>query len=277
MHYIKGIGMTKFSIESRNSLDLAKESIVKALDDSGLSVNDLDAAVVSNSDSRVSLERQRHYNSFLSSFFKKSMPIIRVPAVCGGGGAALWTALRLGYNNVLVATVDNLVAGPSNIMTDYILEAADKTYEQNEGLIFPAQNALAAQQHFLRHGSNSDDLALIALKNHENAFMNPKAMFYGKKVTLDMIKSSHIVASPLRLFDCSITVNGGAACVISRDKSNIKVSASGLSVDYMAIFERPDMVTWNATKKAAEDAYRQAKITPKDIDFAEIHDAFTIV
>jgi len=146
MHYIKGIGMTKFDTETRNNLDLAKESSMLAIEDSGLSVNDLDAVVVSNSDNRFSQERQRHFNSFLSSLFKKSMPIIRVPAVCGGGGAALWTALRLNYNNVLVVGTDNLVAQPPQIMTDHILEAADKVYEQNEGLIFPAQNALVAQQ-----------------------------------------------------------------------------------------------------------------------------------
>ena len=196
------------------------------------------------------------------------MPIIRVPAVCGGGGAALWTALRLNYNNILIVTTDNMVTAPPQLMTDHILEAADNVYEQQEGLIFPAQNALVAQQHFLRYGSNSDDLALIALKNHENAFLNPKAMFYGKKVSL---------ASPLRVFDCSITVNGGAACIISKDKSDVKISGSGLSVDYMATFEREDMVTWTATKKAAEDAYKQAGLQPKDIDLVEIHDAFTIV
>ena len=277
MYYIKGIGMTKFGIESHNTLDFAKESSVLALDDAGLSINDIDAIVVSNTDNRFSSERQRHFNSFLSSLFKKKMPIIRVPAVCGGGGAALWTALRLNYNNVLIVTTDNMVTAPPQLMTDHILEAADSVYEQQEGLIFPAQNALIAQQHFLRYGSNLDDLALIAFKNHENAFLNPKAMFYGKKISLEKIKSSSIVASPLRVFDCSITVNGGAACIISKDKSDVKISGSGLSVDYMATFEREDMVTWTATKKAAEDAYKQAGLQPKDIDLVEIHDAFTIV
>ena len=173
--------------------------------------------------------------------------------------------------------VEKLSTCPTFIATDELMMAADQQFEQPEGMIFPAQNALVAQQHFMKYGSNSDDLALIALKNHENAFLNPKAMFYGKNVTLDKIKSSPIVASPLRLFDCSITVNGAAACVLSKDKSDIKISGSGLSVDYMATFEREDMVTWTATKKAAEEAYRQAKLSPKGIDLAEMHDAFTIV
>ncbi|MFH0868061.1 MAG: hypothetical protein V1831_02005, partial [Candidatus Woesearchaeota archaeon] len=277
MYYIKGVGMTKFGIENRNSMDFAEEAIGLSLDNSGLGIDDLDAVIVSNTDCSINGERQRHFNSFLSSFFRKQLPIIRVPAVCGGGGAALWTALRLNYNNILVLGTDKLLASTSEITTDQILGAADRVYEQQEGMIFPAQNALVAQQHFMKYGSNSDDLALISLKNHENAFYNPKAMFYGKKISLKKIKSSPIIASPLRLFDCSITVNGAAACIISKDKSDIKISGSGLSVDYMATFERDDMVTWNATKKAAEEAYKQANVTPKDIDLAEIHDAFTIV
>ena len=71
MYYIKGIGMTKFGIESHNTLDFAKESSVLALDDAGLSINDIDVIVVSNTDNRFSSERQRHFNSFLSSLFKK--------------------------------------------------------------------------------------------------------------------------------------------------------------------------------------------------------------
>ena len=275
--YIKGVGMTKFCMETRNSMDFGKEAMMLALDNSGLDVSKLDAVVVSNTDCGVNGERQRHFNSFLSSFLRRSIPIIRSPAVCGGGGAALWTALRLDYDNILVLGTDKLSAGTTTTITDQFLIAADRVYEQSEGMIFPAQNALVAQQHFMRYGSNSDDLALIALKNHENAFLNPKSKFYGKKVTLDMIKKSPIVSSPLRLFDCSITVNGAAACILSKDKGDVKISGSGLAVDYMATFEREDMVTWDATKKAAETAYKQANLKPKDIDLAEMHDAFTIV
>ena len=173
--------------------------------------------------------------------------------------------------------VEKLSPCSTFIVADELMMAADQEFEQPEGLIFPAQNALIAQQHFLRYGSNSDDLALIALKNHENAFLNPKAKFYKKKITLDTIKKSPVVASPLRLFDCSITVDGAAACILSKDKSDVEILGSSLYTDYLSTFEREDMVTWTATKKAAEDAYKQAGLQPKDIDLAEIHDAFTIV
>jgi len=107
--------------------------------------------------------------------------------------------------------------------------------------------------------------------------LNPKARFYKKRVTLKEIKKSPIVASPLRLFDCSLSVNGAAACILTKDKTNIKISGSSLYTDRMPAFENEDMTTWNASVKSAEEAYKQAGISAKDIDFAEVHDAFTPV
>ena len=92
-----------------------------------------------------------------------------------------------------------------------------------------------------------------------------------------MIKKSPVVASPLRLFDCSISVDGAAAAVISNEKSDIEIIGSSLYTDRMPAFESNDMTSWEATKLAAKDAFKQAGITPKEIDFAEIHDAFTPV
>ena len=207
----------------------------------------------------------------------ESPPIIRVPAVCGGGGAALWTAVRLDFNNVLVVGADRVVTQPSQIITDQILEAAERIFEQEEGLIFPAQNALVAQQHMLKYGTTMDDMALVAYKNHLNGSLNPKARFYKKKVSLAEIKNSPVVASPLRLYDCSVSVNGASAVVISNDKTDIEIVGSALAVDNLSTFEREDMTTWNATRLASEQAYRQADISPNEVDLAELHDAFTIV
>ncbi len=94
---------------------------------------------------------------------------------------------------------------------------------------------------------------------------------------MKQIKKSPVVASPLRLFDCSLSVNGAAACILTKDKTDGKITASSLYTDRLPAYESEDMTTWEATKKAAEDAYSQAKISPKDIDFAEVHDAFTPV
>ena len=275
--YIKGIGMTKFGLDNNSSQKMIYEASFEALEDADMSPDDMDAIVVTNMDLFWNGERQRHSASMINSVLSSKTPVIRVIAGCSGGGNALWTAQNLGFDNVLVIGFERLVSSSSELRTDEILMGSERIYEQAEGMIFPAQNALVAQQHFLRYGSNSDDLALVALKNHDNAYMNPKAAFYKKKVTLEQIKKSPMVATPLRLFDCSLSVNGAAAAVLTSDRTDIEIVGSGLATDSLPTFERDDMTTWEATKRAASAAYEQAGVSASDIDFAEVHDAFTIV
>ena len=275
--YIKGVGMTKFGIQEDTSQQLAYEATMEALEDAELKIEEIDAVVVSSIDSESNGERQRLFGSVMSSILKKKIPILTATAVCGGGGAALWTANNLEYDNVLVVGVERGMANNSMRTTDEIMMAAERIYEQAEGLNFPAQNALVAQQYMLKYGATSDDLALVALKNHQNACLNPKARFYKKQVTLKQIKRSPIVASPLRLFDCSLSVNGAAAAVLTKEKTDIEIKSSSLIVDRLPSFESKDMTSWEASVKAAEEAYSQAGISPNDIDIAEVHDAFTSV
>ena len=249
---------------------------MEALDDAQMSISKIDEIVLSKGDSIHDGERQRLYPGVLSSILRKEdIPIIRVTAACSGGGSAFWNAVHSGKRNILVLGIEKLTSNLTKFTTDEFMMAAERIYEQTEGLIFPAQNALVAQQYMMRHNATEDDLALVALKNHENAFDNPKARFYGKKVTLDMIKNSPIVASPLRLFDCSISVDGAAAAIISRDKTDIEIAGSSLYASRLSAFESEDMTTWEAATLAAKDAYGEASLTPEDIDFAELHDAFT--
>jgi len=275
--YIKGIGMTNFGAQTATSQELVYEAAMEALDDADSKIEDVDAIVVSAVDTESNGERQRLFSSVLSSMLKKKVPILTSTAVCGGGGAALWTANKLDYNNVLVVGVERLLTNNSMTITDEIMMAAERIYEQAEGLNFPAQNALVAQQYMMKYGATTDDFALVAYKNHQNAFLNPKARFYKKEVTLKQIKNSPVVASPLRLFDCSLSVNGAAAAIITKDKSDVEIAGSSLFTDRLSAFESNDMTTWDATKLAAEEAYKQANIAPQDIDIAEIHDAFTSV
>ncbi|MBI2651984.1 thiolase family protein, partial [Candidatus Woesearchaeota archaeon] len=275
--YIKGVGMTKFGAQTSTSQELVYEATLEALDDADFKIDDIDAIVVSTMDSENNGERQRLFSSVLSSILKKKVPILTATAVCGGGGVALWTANKLNYNNVLTIGVEKLVTNNSMKITDEIMMAAERIYEQTEGMNFPAQNALVAQQYMLKYGATTDDFALVAYKNHQNAFFNPKARFYKREVTLKQIKKSPVVASPLRLFDCSLSVNGAAAVILTKDKTNIEIVGSSLFVDRLSAFESEYMASWDATKLAVEEAYKQAEVTPSDIDIAEIHDAFTSV
>jgi len=276
--YIKGVGMTKFDYSQKYWWQFAYEAAIDALKDAKLGISEIDAIIFTGMSSAAGGEHQTHKVSFLSGLFKTNVPVIEVPSVCGGGGVALWTALHLeGFKNILVLAGEKLVDNKSEIVVDYILSAAERVIEQPEGMLFPVQNALIWQQYMKKYQGSMDDLSLIAFKNHENAVLNPHAYFYKRPLELEKIKSSPVVASPLRLMDCSLSINGGAAAVVSTEATDIEVIGSGFATDYILTFERDDITHFKATKMAAKMAYEEAKIQPKDINIAEVHDAFTSV
>jgi acetyl-CoA C-acetyltransferase len=250
---------------------------MEALEDANMKISDIDAIVITDISSSSGGEHQTHKNSVLAELFKVNIPIIETPSVCAGGGVAFWTAKQLDFNNVLVIGAEKLVEDRNEVTSDWILSASERVIEQTEGLLFPVQNALVYQQYMKKYDATPDDLALIAFKNHQNAVLNPKAYYYKRPVSLEEIKNSPVVASPLRLMDCSLSVNGGAAVIISKEKTDIKIIGSGFSTDYILTFNRKENHHFRATVTAAKKAFKEAEITPEDIEVAEIHDAFTPV
>jgi len=278
--YIKGVGMTKFDYSQKPWWQFAYEAAMEAMEDGKTNISKIDAIILSAISSCDGyLEHQTHKSSFISDLFKTNVPIIEIPAVCGGGGVAFWTALRLikDMKNILVVSGEKVVNNKSEYITHRILSASERVLEQTEGMIFPAQNALMWQEYQKKYSATMDDLALIAFKNHQNAFLNPKAYFYKQQFSLEKIKNSPVVASPFRLFDCSISMNGGAAVIISQEESDIKVIGSGFATDYILNFSRQTQDHFKATQIAGQQAFKMAKVSPKDIDVAELHDAFTSV
>ena len=278
--YLRGVGMTKFDYSQKAWWQYAHEAALEALQDSGLTIGDIDCIVLSGMSSAAGGEHQTHKVSVLSDLFKVNIPIIETPSVCGGGGVAFWTANRLkGFKNILVVAGEKLVDNRMEATSELILSAAERYLEQREGMLFPVQNALVFQQYQQKYpnGATTDDLALIAFKNHQNAVLNPKAYYYKRPVTLEQIKAAPVVASPLRAFDCSLSVNGGAAAVISQEPSDIEIAGSGFATDYIMTFGREEITNFRATRLAAEQAYSQANIKPSDIGVCEVHDAFTSV
>ncbi len=276
--YVKGVGCTKFGTHQKTTQELCYEAVSEALDDAQMPLSEIDAIFLSKGDSAYDAERQKIFPSVVSSVLQKeNIPILRVIAACSGGGAAVWNAVHSGYEKVLVIGVEKLTQPPTKHITDDLMMASERIYEQTEGLSFPAQNGLIAQQYMKKYNVTAEHLALVALKNHENAVYNQKAKFFNRPVTLQQIRQSPIVASPLRLFDCSISVDGAAAAVLTAGKTDIEIIGSALITDRLAAFEAPDMTCWEATQRAAQAAYLQAGITANDITFAELHDAFTSV
>ncbi len=275
--YIKGVGLTKFDYSQKAWWQQAFEAAMEALEDARMKISDIDAIVLSAISSAAGGEHQTHKVSLISDLFKTNVPIIETPSVCSGGGVAVWTANRLGFNNVLVVSGEKLVDNRSEITVDWILSAAERVIEQPEGLLFPVQNALVWQQYMKRYKATMDDLALIAFKNHKNAVLNPKAYYYKRPVSLEKIKNSPVVTSPLRLLDCSLSVNGGGAVILSKEKTDIEIIGSGFATDYLLTFGRKQTHHFKATRIAAKQAFEQAGLRPEDIEVAEVHDAFTSV
>lgn len=277
--YIKGVGMTKFDYSQKSWWSFAYEAVTEALEDSKMKISDIEAIVFTGMSSCDGYsEHQTHKISLLSDLFKTNVPIIEVPAVCAGGGVAFWTALNLqGFKNILVVSGEKLVDNKSEVTTHWILSATERVIEQTEGMLFPVQNALVWQQYMKKYGATMDDLALIAFKNHQNATKNPKAYYYQRPVSLEKIKNSPIVASPLRLLDCSLSVNGGAAVILTKEKTDIEIIGSGFATDYLLTFGREIVTHFKATRLAAKKAFKEAKIKPWDVQVAEVHDAFTSV
>jgi len=277
--YIKGVGMTKFDYTQKFWWQFAYEAALEALENAKMKISDIDAILLSaiSSAAGPESEHQVHKASMLSDVFKTNVPIVEVPAVCAGGGVAFWLASHLisNFKNILVLSGERLVESITEVTTDRILAASERILEQPEGLIFPVQKAMVWQQYMQKYGGTMDDLALIAFKNHQNAVSNPKAYFYQRPVTLEEIKNSPVVASPFRLYDCSLSINGGAAVIISQEKTDVELAGSGFATDYLLAFLRKDMTHYLATQIATKKAYEGAKIKPEDVDVAEVHDAFT--
>jgi len=197
--YIKGVGTTDYAVQDKKTHLLAYEATLDCLDDADMSMNQIDMVVCPTLEWFYTGETQRHFASLLASTFKSRIPILRVPGACAGGGTALWTSLRImnnsEFNNVLVVGAEKLLGHTRNSekITDEFSMAAESVWEQHEGINFPAENALVAQAYMNKYPDTTmDDLALISLKNHDNAYLNPRASFYKKKVTLEEIKNLKI-------------------------------------------------------------------------------------
>jgi acetyl-CoA C-acetyltransferase len=279
--FVTGAGKTKFGILSKSLMQLAYEAVSKALEDAEIPAREIGAVYVANF-LGGSLNSQLHMNSVLSGLFPgMHMPIIRVETACASGGSAIYQALMSlqRFENVLVVGVEKMTCADPREAAKSIAMAGDRVLDQNEGLLFPAAYALIAQSHMMRHATTLDDLALISLKNHANANLNSLAHFYQTKVDIDAIRSSPVVAAPLRLFDCSPVSDGAAAVVLSRKNLNgrgVKVVASSMATDTISISQRLDITSFKAARIAAANAYKEACLTPEKIDVAQVHDCFTI-
>lgn len=281
MSYITGIGKTKFGLLSAGLAELAYEAMLKALLDAQISINEVQAIYIGNFLGGI-LQNQLHLNSLLAGLLPGlHLPILRVEVACASGGAAFHQALlALSHDHtVMVVGVEKMNGYENKQLTSSLAAAGDLQLDQENGVVFPANYALIAAGYMKEYGLTIDDLALLSHKAHQNARLNELAHFYHKEVSLDQIKNSPVISSPLRLFDCAPISDGAAALVLSRTKRfsrDIKILSSVLKTDSPSLVQRKKITTFPAAKLAAQEAYAEAGISPSSIDLAQIHDCFTI-
>jgi len=133
-----------------------------------------------------------------------------------------------------------------------------------------------------KYGTTEEQMALVAVKNHHNGALNPKAHMQ-KEVTLEKAMSSRAIAWPLKLYDCSLITDGASCLILTRPDlaknftdTPVHIIGSGQASDAISLYEREELTTLKAGRLAGREAYKMAGVKPKDLDIAEVHDCFTI-
>ncbi|MGB9022456.1 MAG: beta-ketoacyl synthase N-terminal-like domain-containing protein, partial [Candidatus Bathyarchaeia archaeon] len=214
------------------------------------------------------------------------IPAFRTEAACASSGVAMRCAIyaiQSGMHDiVLVGGVEKMTHLRTAAVTEILGMASDYPFEQWHGISFPAIFAMMATAHMNKYGTTQEQLAKVAVKNHENGVLNPKAHFQ-KSITIDDVLKSRTVAWPLKLYDCSPISDGASCLVLTKPRlarkftdTPVHIVGSSQAQDTLGLFEREDITTMNVTKLAAKKAYEMARVRPKEIDVSEVHDCFTI-
>jgi acetyl-CoA acetyltransferase len=153
-------------------------------------------------------------------------------------------------------------------------------YEFPTGLTLVGAYAMAAQRHMHQYGTTPEQLASIAVQTREHAARNPNAM-YREPITVDDVLSSKLVADPLHKLDCCVISDGGCAIVLTteeraRDLAHRPVYVRGAAggSTHHSINAMADM-TRTAAAVSGPKAFKEAGITPADVDMFAMYDSFT--
>ena len=283
---IIGAGMTKWGeLWEKSIRTIFVETALLAMDDAG--VDRVDSMYIGCMTGGLFVG-QEHLACLLSDYLGLNpIPAARVESACCSGGLALrqgFIDVASGMSDlVLVTGVEKMTDVGGNEATYALATAADMEYEGYHGITFPGLYAMIARRHMHEYGTTREQLAQVAVKNHEYGSLNPLAQF-PMKVTVEGVCNSVMVADPLRILDCSPITDGAAAAILCpldqakkyTDKPPVKITGTGHATDSMALDRRKDITFLSATAKAGEIAYKMAGKGPDDIDIAEVHDCFTI-
>jgi acetyl-CoA C-acetyltransferase len=301
--FVKKDPATGLMTDTKTYYDLLIEAGRGALADADVAAEDIDAVYV-GSCSPASFLNQEHVAPLAAEIHPslRFKPMTRTECACASSTVALYDAVygvEAGrYNNVLVIGVEKMNLLPTPQMTHVLACCSHWPSEGSRGISFPMLFAEYAKGYQARHKISDEDfekmLFTVGALGYKNGAENPLAHAKKGPQTVDELKAlcqldargkskNMMIAKPLRLHDCSLVSDGAAALVVTsterarkHGRKAAEIAGIGHSVERLPIGVRPNMHELLGGKDAARKAYAEAGITAKDVDFAEVHDCFTI-
>src|SRR5579871_3265937 len=282
-----GIGKTAFgAFADRDLRSLAVEAGEKCLADAHVSPSKIEAFYLGNF-AGPSFVGQNHLAPYIASAMGiTGVPATRFEAACASSGSAFFHAVSSVaaglYDLVLVGGVEKMTSQSTPRVTEILAGAGDMAGEGRAGATFPALFAMIARRHMYQYGTTREHLASVAVKNHANGAKNPLAHMR-KVITMEQALAGKPIAEPLTVYDCSLISDGAAAVMIAPLEraaeftgKPVKILGIAQTSDHVALDEKDDITTFRAVTAAGQKAYKMAGVTARDIQFAELHDCFTI-
>lgn len=283
--YVASVGMTQVGEHWRKSLlDLMVEASLQAMNACPSIVPD--RVIVGNMFSGAG-SNQEQLGAYLASQLNLvGVPAYKVEGACGSGGAAVhngYLSVKADESEaVLVCGVEKMKDLDVGRATAALAMADSAEYTQFVGATFISLNALTHAMYVKKHGVAKEEMAGFPVLGHRNAASARHSMFK-RPITVEDVIRSPIISDPIRLMDSSPICDGAAALLIVNERKAkelgdvmVEVAASEVAANLFTIYERPDPLDYVATRAAAGRALAKAGVKIGQVDFIEVHDAFSV-
>ncbi|MFQ5783146.1 MAG: acetyl-CoA acetyltransferase, partial [Nitrosopumilus sp.] len=217
---VLGAGSTKYGKLADSIADITTQASVSAIDSAGIDPKDIKASYISNVFGVA--DKQVHIGPVLMSRLGiPDRPSLTIESACGSGSVSFREAyanIAAGFYDCLIATgVEKVTHTGTEWTTTYFAYCSDFFYEGQAGASFPGLFASMARAYLTEFDATEEDFARVAVKNHNNGTLNPKAHLQ-KKITVDDVMNSAVVASPLKLYDCCPFSDGASSVILCSEK-----------------------------------------------------------
>jgi acetyl-CoA C-acetyltransferase len=283
---VQGIGQTPVEEHWERSLrDLAAEAGRAAMRDAG--VDRIDAVFVGNMLSGQ-VARQENLGALVADWMgQRGAEGFKVEAACASGAAAFraaYLAVASGaLDAVLAVGVEKMTETSGSETTAALASAADADYESVQGISFVGLNALIMRRYLHEFGWKHTDFGGFSINAHANGARNPNARLREPITERDYLRA-RMICEPINLLDASPIGDGAAAALLlpaekvgAGPRPRITVAGSAAATDSLAVHDRKDPLFLSAAHLSARRAFAQAGVEPGQIDFFELHDAFSIL